>query len=71
MDLSSLRFIKTKSNIIFMGFPGTGKTHLATAIGIEAASLRISTYFINFAELMKSLKKPLKKIEFKMLLNTI
>lgn len=57
MDLASLRFMETKSNIIFMGSPGTGKTHLATSIGIEAASQRISTYFINFAELMNKLKK--------------
>ena len=56
MDLSILRFMDAKSNIIFMGSPGTGKTHLATAIGIEAASQRISTYFINFAELMEKLK---------------
>ena len=52
MDLASLRFIEEKSNIIFIGSPGVGKTHLATALGIEAASQRVSTYFINFAELM-------------------
>ena len=61
MDLSTLRFMEMKSNIIFMGSPGTGKTHLATAIGIEAASQRISTYFINFAELMEKFKKAAKE----------
>lgn len=45
MDFLSLRFIEQKSNIIFVGSSGAGKTHLATAIGIEAASKRISTYF--------------------------
>ena len=61
MDLMSLRFMEEKSNIIFMGLPGTGKTHLATSIGIEAASQRLSTYFINFAELMEKFKKAAKE----------
>ena len=57
MDLATLRFIDEKSNIIFLGSSGVGKTHLATAIGIEAASQRISTYFVNFAVLMEKIKK--------------
>lgn len=61
LDLASLRFIDEKSNIIFMGSPGTGKTHLATALGIEAAGNRISTYFINFAELMEKFKQASKE----------
>lgn len=61
LDLASLRFMDEKSNIIFMGSPGTGKTHLATALGIEAASQRISTYFINFAELMEKFKQASKE----------
>ena len=61
LDLSSLRFIDEKSNIIFIGSPGVGKTHLATSIGIEAASQRVSTYFINFAELMEKFKKASKE----------
>jgi DNA replication protein DnaC len=57
LDLASLRFIEDKSNIIFVGTSGVGKTHLATSIGIEAASQRVSTYFINFAVLMEKIKK--------------
>lgn len=57
LDLASLRFIEEKTNIIFIGSSGVGKTHLATSLGIEAASQRISTYFINFALLMEKIKK--------------
>lgn len=35
-DLSACRFIIEKSNIIFMGKPGVGKTHLANGIGLKA-----------------------------------
>ena len=44
-----------------MGSPGTGKTHLATSLGIEAAGNRISTYFINFSELMEKFKQASKE----------
>ncbi|MCQ2914989.1 MAG: IS21-like element helper ATPase IstB [Alphaproteobacteria bacterium] len=60
-DLCSLRFLSDKKNIIFLGSPGVGKTHLATAIGIEAASQRISTYFINFSSLMLKMKKAISE----------
>ena len=60
-DLATLRFMDEKANIIFMGSPDVGKTHLATALGIEAASQRISTYFINFAQLMEKFKQASKE----------
>jgi len=34
--LRSCDFVKDKQNLILYGRPGTGKTHLATALGIEA-----------------------------------
>ena len=61
LDLASLRFLENKSNIILQGSPGTGKTHISVSIGIEAASQRISTYFINFATLMEKFKNAAKE----------
>lgn len=56
-DLATLRFIENKENILFYGTPGVGKTHLATSIGIEAASKRQLTYFISCHDLIQNLKK--------------
>ena len=56
-DFMSLRFMENNENIMFVGSSGTGKTHLATAIGIEAAKHRKSVYFITCQELMIQLKK--------------
>ncbi len=57
MDFKTLRFIENNSNIIFYGSPGTGKTHLAAALGIEAATNKMSVYFISFEELIHQLKQ--------------
>ena len=56
-DLASLRFITNNENIIFLGNSGTGKTHLATSIGVIAAKNRISTYFIKCNDLIAQLHK--------------
>lgn len=57
LDFKNLRFLEKKENIIFVGTPGVGKTHLAISIGIEAAKNRNSTYFINCNDLIANLKK--------------
>ena len=57
MNFKYLQFLEKKENIIFIGSPGVGKTHLATAIGIKAASMRTSTYFIGCNDLVLQLKK--------------
>lgn len=57
MEFKNLRFLENQENILFIGSPGVGKTHLATAIGMEAAKNRQITYFINCNDLIANLKK--------------
>ena len=45
LDLKNLRFIEANENIVFMGTPGTGKTHLAVSIGIRMCEKPISNIF--------------------------
>jgi nucleoside-triphosphatase THEP1 len=46
-----------RSTIVFLGPPGVGKTHLATALGMVAASQRFSTYYVSCQQLIEQLKK--------------
>ncbi len=44
-NLETLDFIKEGRNLILYGNPGTGKTHLATALGIAACNAGYSVLF--------------------------
>jgi DNA replication protein DnaC len=46
LHLASLDFITAHDNVIFLGPPGTGKTHLATALGMKACA---AGYRVQFA----------------------
>ena len=56
-ELRTMRFLENAENIVFLGPPGVEKTHLATALGMETASHRFSTYYINCHTLIEQMKK--------------
>ncbi len=56
-ELATMRFLETAENVVFLGPPGVGKTHLATSLGMIAAEHRQSTYYINCHQLIEQLKK--------------
>ena len=56
-DLMTLRFIHNMENVVFLGPPGVGKTHLSVALGIRALQSDVSTYYISAVKLVQSLRK--------------
>ena len=54
-QLASCDFIKHHENVVMIGNPGTGKTHLLTAIGIKACSCGYKVMFKNAAALASQL----------------
>jgi DNA replication protein DnaC len=44
-ELASLNFLEEAKNILFVGAPGVGKTHLATALGVKAVQARKRVMF--------------------------
>lgn len=57
MSLFDLNFIREKGNVIFLGPPGVGKTHLAVSLALKACQCGMSIYFTNMEDLIKKLKK--------------
>lgn len=54
-ELASCDFIKKRQNIVMIGNPGTGKTHLSIALGIKACMQGINVKFYTAANLANEL----------------
>jgi DNA replication protein DnaC len=52
LTLAQLSFIARCEVIHFLGPPGTGKSHLATALGVEAVKAGRSVYFCTLADMI-------------------
>ena len=51
-EFATMSFLNNQENIIFIGSPGVGKTHLAIGLGVEACKQGVRTLFINCHELI-------------------
>lgn len=57
MALAALTFIDRTEAVHFIGPPGTGKSHLAVALGVEAVRAGRSVHFITLADLIDALAR--------------
>ena len=60
-ELATLRFLANGENVIFLGPPGVGKTHLAVALGMEAVAHGHNVYFITIPELLDELARDVQE----------
>lgn len=56
-ELSSCRFIDEKKNLVMIGNPGRGKTHMAIGIGLKACSMGMKVLFKNASSLSTELSE--------------
>jgi DNA replication protein DnaC len=56
-ELATCTFIERAENVIFLGHPGTGKTHLAVALALKAIQRRYRALFTTAAALIANLNK--------------
>jgi DNA replication protein DnaC len=60
-ELSTLRFLADAENVVLLGPPGVGKTHLAVALGMEAVAQGANVYFIGIPELLEQLARDVQE----------
>lgn len=55
-ELADLSFIQTATNVVFLGPPGVGKTHLSLALSVKALAAGHSALFTTLSQLAESLE---------------
>jgi DNA replication protein DnaC len=60
-ELAGLSFVERAHNVIILGPPGVGKTHLSIGLGIKAVEAGYSVLFVTLETLMTRLTKALNE----------
>jgi len=60
-ELAGLSFVERAHNVIVLGPPGVGKTHLAISLGVKAVEAGYSVLFLTLEALMTRLTKALNE----------
>jgi DNA replication protein DnaC len=64
-ELADLSFIRTHSNVVFLGPPGVGKTHLALSLAAKALDAGYSVLFSTLTDLVEDLDGATQQHAFK------
>ena len=56
-ELATLAFVSEATNILLLGPPGVGKTHLAVALALKSIENGKGAYFVRAYDLMEDLRK--------------
>jgi DNA replication protein DnaC len=56
-DLAAGNFIRQAKDVLFLGPPGVGKTHLAQAVGYEAIKLNFQVLYCSIFDLVRDFMK--------------
>jgi len=56
-ELASLAFVADAANLLLLGPPGVGKTHLAVALAIKSIENGYGAYFVRAYDLMEDLRR--------------
>lgn len=56
-ELATMEFVAQQENVLLLGPPGVGKSHLAVAFGVEAIRQGLSVYFVSLTQMMNDLRK--------------
>ena len=66
-ELMTMRYIHNTENVVFLGPPGVGKTHLSIALGMRSIMSDVPAYYISAVKLVQTLKRDydLKRLEYR------
>jgi DNA replication protein DnaC len=56
-ELTTLAFVARNENVVFLGPPGVGKTHLAVGLAVKALQSGMTVYYASLPLLIADLKK--------------
>ncbi len=63
-ELATLQWVDAAANLVVLGPPGVGKTHLVVALALAAIQARASVYFVTVQDLVADLRKAWQENRF-------
>lgn len=70
-DMATMRFVAHGENVLLLGPPGVGKTHLAISLGMAGIAQGLSVMFLSIASLLEQLDRDAKANRLEQRLRTL